>query len=71
MIECPTRMLQHPELACSAAVLARGLVEAEDECAPGLALTVQAMTAVNEQRIGRKAIADLATGATALEWDAQ
>ena len=42
----------------------------DDERASGLPLTVQAMTAVNEEWVGRKAVANLSAGAAALTWDA-
>jgi hypothetical protein len=39
----------------------------DDECASGLPLTVEAVAAVDEERIGCQAVADLAAGATTLE----
>jgi hypothetical protein len=45
--------------------------DVDDESAPGLPLTVQAVTAVDEERIGREAVANRSAGATALEWGVQ
>jgi hypothetical protein len=41
--------------------------DVDDESAPGLPLTVQAVTAVDEERLGCKAVANRSAGAAALE----
>jgi hypothetical protein len=43
--------------------------QVDDECAPGLPLAVQAMTAMNEQRIRCEPVANGSAGAAALTWD--
>jgi hypothetical protein len=45
--------------------------QVDDESASGLPLAVQAMTAMREERIGRKPVANRSAGATTLTWDAQ
>ena len=45
--------------------------DVDDESAPGLPLTVQAVTAVDKERIGREAVAKRPAGAAALEWGVQ
>ena len=42
--------------------------EVDDERAAGLSLTVQAMTAMNEERIGGQAVANRSAGAATLTW---
>src|SRR5215203_2493708 len=44
--------------------------QVDDEGASGLALTVHAMTAMREERIGRKPVANRSAGTTAHTWDA-
>jgi hypothetical protein len=45
--------------------------DVDDESAPGLPLTVQAVTAMDDERLGRKAIANRSAGAAALDWGVQ
>ena len=44
--------------------------QVDDESASGLPLAVQAVTAVREERIGRKPVANRTASAAALTWDA-
>jgi hypothetical protein len=44
--------------------------QVDNECASGLPLAVQAVTAMREERIGRKPVANRSAGATTLTWDA-
>jgi hypothetical protein len=44
--------------------------EVDHKGASGLPLAVQAMTAMREERIGRKPVANRSAGATTLTWDA-
>src|SRR5205807_76127 len=44
--------------------------QVDDECASGLSLAVQAVTAMREERIGRKPVANRSAGAATLTWDA-
>ena len=44
--------------------------QVDDEGASGLALAVQAVTAMREERIGRKPVANRSAGAATLTWDA-
>jgi hypothetical protein len=44
--------------------------QVDDECAPGLSLTVQAMTAMREERVGCEPVADRSARAATLKWGA-
>jgi hypothetical protein len=43
--------------------------QVDDESASGLPLAIQAVTAVREERIGRKPVANRSAGAATLTWD--
>jgi hypothetical protein len=45
--------------------------DVDDECAPRLPLTIQAMTAMDEERIGGKPVPNLSARAAAFRLDAQ